>query len=117
MSGYGRAIPGANRRMTEIGDVNVPVLRHWPQLRFSLSSSAMSHPAPHARFGFDLQISVTIDSQGCWEQAEISTACERLHTRQGACQPVPLILLGFHETAATKPWPVDSANRSCSRPP
>src|SRR5258708_39813427 len=102
--------------MTEIGDVNGPVLRHWPQLKFSFPSSAMSHPAPYARLAFDLEISVTIDSQRCWNGTEIATACGRLHTRRGACQPVPLILLGFYETAAIHPWPLDSQNLSCSRP-
>src|SRR5438128_9708398 len=78
MSGYGLESPGANRRITETGAVNVPLLRHCPQVKVSsVCSIAPLPPIPSPK------LTVTIVSHSRWTSQENGPAFSRLQCDQG----------------------------------
>src|SRR5712692_8695255 len=78
MSGYGFESPGANSRITETGAVNVPDLRHCPQVRVSsVCSIAPLPPIPSSK------LTLTIVSHTRWTSQENAPSFSKLQCDQG----------------------------------
>src|SRR6266851_2214118 len=78
MSGYGFESPGANSRITETGAVNVPDLRHCPQVRASsVCSIAPLPPIPPSK------LTLTIVSHTGWTSQENAPSFSKLQCDQG----------------------------------
>src|SRR5216683_1291762 len=78
MSGYGFESPGANSRITETGAVNVPDLRHCPQVRVSsVCSIAPLPPIPSSK------LTLTIVSHTGWTSQENAPSFSKLQCDQG----------------------------------
>src|SRR6266849_4881758 len=78
MSGYGFESPGANSRITETGAVNVPDLRHGPQVRgSSVCYIAPLRPVPSSN------LTVTLVSHSRWTSQENAPSFSKLQCDPG----------------------------------